>query len=239
MTFRRSVRTSIIATAIAVGAAALPVSVAGAAPVVAPSLRSPAALSLTVTAVSVQTVAPAERGDDLLVDQAADGLDAWMAFRATGDGPALQRYRLLRDSVATAAATRLGIDPARMVQAWRSADMAHQLVVLTAFTQLGTPYRAFQRRPGHGFDCSGFTSWAWGGTGVELARNSRRQIRNAAKRSADTAQPGDLVYYPGHVMLYLGVDHAIIHAPQTGRSVELSFVSKRHTRWARYGNPIG
>lgn len=232
MTFRRSIRTSIIATAIAVGATAVPVTVT-AAPSVMPA-SAPAVMTASVHAVNA-----AERGDDALVSLAVSGLDAWTAYRNAGDGPALQRYRLVRDQIARAAAVRLGIEPARMVAAWRSADTAHQLVVLTAFTQLGTPYHAFQRRPGHGFDCSGFTSWVWAQSGVELFRTSRSQIRAAAGRTTDTAQAGDLAYYPGHVMLYLGIDNAIIHAPQTGRSVELAFVGKHHSRSVRFGNPIG
>jgi cell wall-associated NlpC family hydrolase len=228
MTLRRLAHTSLIATALVVGAASLPL------PAAAASVQAPA-----IMPASVQSVAPSERGDDALVGLAASGIDAWSAYRMAGDGPALQRYRLVRDSVARAAAHRLGIVPARMVSAWRHADVAHQLVILTAFTQLGTPYHAYQRRPGQGFDCSGFTSWVWGRTGVVLNRTSRSQIRAAADRTADTAQVGDLAYYPGHVMLYLGVDNAIIHSPQTGRSVSLDFVGSRHTRSVRFGNPLG
>ena len=47
---------------------------------------------------------------------------------------------------------------------------------------------------------------------------------------------GDLVYYPGHVMMYLGVPDTIVHAPYTGRNVEVDFAPKH--RNLRYGNPI-
>ena len=228
MTLRRLAHTSLIASALVVGAASMPM------PAGAASMQAPA-----IMPASVQSVVPSERGNDALVGLAASGIDAWSAYRMSGDGPALQRYRLVRDTLARAAARRLGITPARMVSAWRHADVAHQLVILTAFTQLGTPYHAYQRRPGQGFDCSGFTSWVWGRTGIALNRSSSSQIRAAASRTPDTAQPGDLVYYPGHVMLYLGVDRTIIHSPQTGRSVSLDVVSSHHTRSVRFGNPLG
>ena len=41
--------------------------------------------------------------------------------------------------------------------------------------------------------------------------------------------------YPGHVMLYLGVGEAIVHASNPSTDVELSFTS----RSVRYGNPLG
>jgi cell wall-associated NlpC family hydrolase len=65
------------------------------------------------------------------------------------------------------------------------------------------------------------------------------RVPTPPKTPANTAQPGDLAYYPGHVMLYLGVDNAIIHSPQTGRSVSLDVVGSRHTRSVRFGNPLG
>ena len=52
-----------------------------------------------------------------------------------------------------------------------------------------------------------------------------------------TAQAGDLVQYPGHVMIWLGVDRAIVHAPYSGRTVEVDSFSTR--RNVRYGDPTG
>ena len=50
-------------------------------------------------------------------------------------------------------------------------------------------------------------------------------------------EPGDLIYYPGHVSLWLGVDDFIIHAPYSGRSVEFSHI--RSGRSVVFGNPEG
>lgn len=145
------------------------------------------------------------------------------------------------EDAAYAVATTLGVDGAALEQAWLRADQPHQIALLSALTQVGVPYRRNTSKVGVGFDCSGLTSFAWGQTGVELARHSTTQLRDAAPRSIDTAQAGDLVYYPGHVMLWLGVDNLIVHAPQTGRNVEVGHFSSRRVsvRNVKFGDPTG
>ncbi|MBI4884356.1 MAG: C40 family peptidase, partial [Actinobacteria bacterium] len=145
----------------------------------------------------------------------------------------------LRDLVAADAATRLGIDPLRMQAAWAGADQPHQLAVLAGLTQLGVPYRYLARKPGVGFDCSGLTSWAWEQAGLAIPRSSRYQINDLPEITMATAQAGDLVYYPGHVMLYLGVDYAILQSPRTGRVVTVASVWNRKLEKLRWVNPLG
>ena len=94
-------------------------------------------------------------------------------------------------------------------------------------SQLGVAYRRNTSKAGEGFDCSGLTTYAWAQAGVTLVRQSAAQIRAAAPRTWETAQAGDLVYYPGHVSMYLGVDRLIVHSPYTGRNVEVDHVPKR------------
>jgi cell wall-associated NlpC family hydrolase len=216
MTLRRTIHATLLASALAVGVASLP-STAQAAP--------------AVTSVAI--------GRDLLAGSASNALSAWISYATTGSSKALKDFRSLRDAVAAEAATRLGIAPATMQAAWRRADVSHQVVLVAAFTQLGTPYRHNASKPGVGFDCSGLTTWAWAQSGVALPRQSGAQIKKVAAVTAATAQAGDLVYYPGHVMLYLGVDNAILHAPYTGRNVEVDFVSKHHVKHLKFGNPLG
>ena len=83
---------------------------------------------------------------------------------------------------------------------------------MAALTELGMPYRYATSEPAVGFDCSGLTSYAWRRAGVDIANQSGAQIRAAAPRDHASAMAGDLVQYPGHVMLYLGVGDAIVHA---------------------------
>jgi cell wall-associated NlpC family hydrolase len=138
-----------------------------------------------------------------------------------------------------AVATSLGVDAGLMHQAWLAADQPHQTALLSALTQVGVPYHRNASKAGVAFDCSGLTAFAWGHSGVELARSSRSQLRNAAARTRETAQAGDLVYYPGHVMLWLGVDNLIVHAPQRGRDVEVGHVTDRRVKRLKFANPIG
>lgn len=183
--------------------------------------------------VAAPTTPPANSivtGDDPLAATAVAALDA-LAAGARGE------FGRLRDQVATEAAARTEADPAAMRAAWRQADRPHQVALLAAFTQLGTPYRTNASTPGEGFDCSGLTSWSWQQAGVALFHQSKTQIREAAPLSADTAQAGDLVYYPGHVMLFLGVGPAMIHAPFSGRSVEVIVLPARRVGRVKYGNP--
>ncbi len=157
-------------------------------------------------------------------------------FSDTGDTAALERLDAALAAMAAQAATALGIEPVRMQQAWASADVAHLKALLGAMTQLGVPYRKNTSVAGRGFDCSGLTSYAWKQAGVTITRQSRAQIQAATAVSANEAQAGDLVYYPGHVSIYLGVDRAIVHSVAPGRTVELGHLRKGKA--VRFGSPI-
>ena len=162
---------------------------------------------------------------------------AWSTFIVNDDRRAFARFGVLRDSIATVTAQGLGLDPIVMRDAWRRADSTHQLALLSAFSQLGVPYVRNAMRPGAAFDCSGLTTFAWGQVGTALAHQSLRQINAVGRVARQQAQAGDLVWYPGHIMLYLGVGDAVIHAPLSGRNVEVGFIAARRSRWVRFGNP--
>lgn len=221
MTIRHKVSATLIAAAATLGCAALPAS-ASAAPAAA---HAPSGVAIS--------------GRDGLAAYANAALDSWASYAGTGSTASLDTFVAIRDSIATEAARRLGLDAGAMRAAWAKADTSHQVALIAAFTQLGTPYRRNSSKPGIGFDCSGLTSWSWAQAGASLFHQSATQIKTARAVTRDTAQAGDLVYYPGHVMLYLGVGNAIIHAPYTGRNVELSSISKSKVNSARFGNPIG
>jgi len=175
--------------------------------------------------------------DDPLAPVAARALGTLTQLAATGTRATWSGYEADRHLIATTVAQRLAVDAAVLETAWSNADLAHQEALMAAFSQLGTPYRTNRSEPHVGFDCSGLTTYAWAQAGVSLPRQSGSQINMIARRTADTAQAGDIAYYPGHAMMWLGVDTAIVHAPYTGRTVEVDYATKKHS--LRFGNPVG
>ena len=147
-------------------------------------------------------------------------------------------YAKHRIATARLAARQLGYDEFLMIDAWSDASLDHQRAVLAAMTQIGVPYRSLASVEDEGFDCSGLTLYAWQASGVELNRISGDQIRAATRVDRDEASAGDLVHYPGHVMMYLGVGDAVVHSVSTGRTVEIDTISKTRASRVTFGNPI-
>jgi cell wall-associated NlpC family hydrolase len=130
--------------------------------------------------------------------------------------------------LAASIAPRVELDPARLVEAWtRAGNSPGMTAMLSALSQLGVGYRYASSKPGAAFDCSGLVRWAWSQAGVELPSNSSAIVRSATNTSVDELEPGDVLWYPGHVMLALGVDDAYVHAVGRGKVLEV------HSMWAR------
>ena len=183
---------------------------------------------------STASAAPASTG---AVAATSDQIALTAASALAAMGTSLFPVRL--GEVTNAAATQLEADAGRLFTAWAKADRAHQIALLSALTQVGVPYRRNASKVGVAFDCSGLTAYAWGQAGIEIAHQSRRQLRSSGLRTADTAQAGDLVYYPGHVMLWLGVDKLIVEAPERGRDVEVDQLGNRHIKHLKFADPTG
>jgi cell wall-associated NlpC family hydrolase len=147
------------------------------------------------------------------------------------------QFALRLADVSSVVATRLGVDQVRLDAAWVAADHVHQVALLSALTQVGVPYRRNMSKVGVGFDCSGLTAYAWAQSGFDLPHHSTTQLRDSAARTIATAQAGDLVYFPGHVMMWLGVDTLVVHAPRRGHPVELWQISTRSVNRIKFGDP--
>ncbi|MFV0427127.1 MAG: C40 family peptidase [Beutenbergiaceae bacterium] len=76
-------------------------------------------------------------------------------------------------------------------------------IVDIARRYIGTPYVYGGAAPG-GFDCSGFTSYVYAQLGISLPRTSSAQRYAGTVVSAAEAQPGDLLWAPGHIGIYTG-----------------------------------
>ncbi len=154
-----------------------------------------------------------------------------------GSGAAQTSFGVIRSQIAEMVGYQLGIDAEQFDEAWTAADLTHQTALMAAFSQIGTPYRSQQSKPGVGFDCSGLTSYAWSVAGLTIPRSSGDQIAAGTRLTAETAGAGDLVQYPGHVMMYLGVPGTMVHSPYSGRRVEVDFIPGKRINSVRYADP--
>ena len=141
-------------------------------------------------------------------------------------------------NIAAQAANFLGVDARVMQQSWLAADFAHQRALVNGLTQLGVPYKNNASTENVAFDCSGLVAFAWGKVGVGMTHGSSAQFASATQIQVEDAQPGDLIWRPGHIAMYLGVQGAVLQTPYSGRSVELQLMNERITSWVRYANPL-
>jgi cell wall-associated NlpC family hydrolase len=146
-------------------------------------------------------------------------------------------FEQARHELAGLVAAAENVDSARLEAAWRTADPRRLDVMFAALRQVGDPYIANTAGPDR-FDCSGLTLYAWRTAGVSLAHYSFTQRSQVPAADPAALKPGDLVFNlrstGGHVMMSLGLDNLIVHAPGTGRFVE---VSHYHNSTA-FGSPL-
>ena len=204
---------------------------AGALAVTVPSVAV-APLASPPTALATGTLA-VDRHSPAVVKEATEAIRAYRQYLLLQTPTSLQLYIQARREAARATAIALRVDPRVMRRRWAAAGHRHQIAVLAAVSQLGVQYRRNSSDPDVGFDCSGLTSWAWRRAGLSIPRSSGEQISAAAPRRRVTARAGDLVYYPGHVSMYLGVAGAIVHASDPEDDVELAYIG----RTVKWGDP--
>lgn len=99
-------------------------------------------------------------------------------------------------------------------------------IVEDALAYLGTQYRWGGRTPA-GIDCSGMVMMAYGMNGYSVTRFPKPDPGNGFREIGENdRKPADLLYYPGHVAMYLG-DGKMIHASSTAGGVVIADVDSR------------
>lgn len=94
-------------------------------------------------------------------------------------------------------------------------------IVQAAYSQLGVPYVWGGSTPGVGLDCSGLTQYCYRQAGIAIPRNSEDQAAFGRKVPVSEATPGDILWRPGHVGIYIG-DDRYIHEPHTGAACTIA-----------------
>ena len=93
--------------------------------------------------------------------------------------------------------------PAQAAPAPAAANPSGNSIVALALQHVGKPYVMGATGP-NAFDCSGLVQYVYGQAGISLPRTSYAQGAAGTRVSAAQAQPGDIVYYGGHVGIYAG-----------------------------------
>jgi cell wall-associated NlpC family hydrolase len=97
-------------------------------------------------------------------------------------------------------------------------------VAIRAISLLGAPYQWGGNGP-TAFDCSGLVRFIHDQLGIVAPRTAAEQFSAATPVPLSELEPGDLLFFRikgriSHVAIYTG-EGRFVHAPQTGRPVEL------------------
>jgi cell wall-associated NlpC family hydrolase len=161
---------------------------------------------------------------------AGKAIAAWDRWETAGQMGDYAAYIEGRDETARIVAYWLEVPAASLRWAWSSVAIEKQHALLAALSQVGVPYRSRASKEGKGFDCSGLMLFAFHSAGIDLPRSSRSQINASVEVDASRAQAGDVLFYPGHISMFLGIG-LIVHAPQTGMDVEVRHIFDRQVEF--------
>lgn len=119
------------------------------------------------------------------------------------------------------------------LEQYRAGSASGSAVIDAAMSQLGVPYVWGGTSPGVGLDCSGLTQYCYKSAGVLIPRNSEDQHAGGTSVPLTDAKPGDILWKPGHVAIFLGGD-SYIHEPQPGDVCKISTGISYFTCAVRY-----
>lgn len=98
---------------------------------------------------------------------------------------------------------------------FRSGSTRGSTIVQAAYSQLGVPYVWGGSTPGVALDCSGLTQYCYAQAGIRISHNSEMQLAELTAITLSQARPGDILYKPGHVAIFIG-GNEYIHEPHAG-----------------------
>jgi cell wall-associated NlpC family hydrolase len=171
---------------------------------VSPTVSVPADVEFTVEAPQAVATPPKTTAKaDPIVRRVEEIAAAEAAAEAEAAAAAAAAVAARSTEVASRSGARSEVPAAAQAAPAPAQNVASGSVIDIAYRYVGTPYVWGGSTPA-GFDCSGFTSYVYAQVGISLPRSSSAQRNAGTVVSAADARPGDLVWWPGHVGIYLG-----------------------------------
>lgn len=174
---------------------------------------------------------------DALRDRAVEALAAYENSIASSDPKVDDRYQRALAAVVSIVAARTFVPRSEMLEAWQTTSSRHQKAILVGMTTLGTGYLFGSDNPKKGLDCSGLVAYAWAKSGVKLPMKSDRQIDHSREVSREAARAGDIVGYPGHTMIYLGVGDIVLHSARPNLGVRVGPINWKESPNVKFADP--
>jgi len=114
-----------------------------------------------------------------------------------------------------------------------SEEQMRDNLVNTALDYLGTQYRWGGKSP-LGIDCSGLCSIAYLINGATIYRDAQiKEGYDMREISKEELKKGDLIFFPGHVGMYLGNDR-FIHSSSSNSGVSINSLNPEHEDYKEY-----
>ena len=224
-------RTAVVAASSGLMVSMVAVPATAADHVAAPALAAVDTAALTASARAVLNTSP-------VVASPAEAVFTVDAPAVTAEMPApppppepVRTRTASRTAERAAAAT-----PAAQTQATNNPipqSVSGNAVLEVAARYVGVPYVSGGSTP-DGFDCSGFTSYVYAQLGISLPRTSSAQRNAGQVVSRADAQPGDLIWSPGHIGIYAG-GNQMIDAPRPGKTIQFRSIWQSNPTFIRIG----
>ena len=196
--------------------------------VAAPAQATPATTSVNTSLAGTPAQATLNATDlNALTTQARQAIAAAPVVAVAPDA------ELKVESAAVSVVSAAENDEYRAQVAAEEAAEMGSAVVSIGMRYLGVPYLWGGSTPA-GMDCSGFTSYVYAQVGINLPRTSSEQRYAGTEVPWSQAQPGDLIWSPGHIAIYAG-DGMQIEAPVPGQSVRYSSIWQSNPTFLRVG----
>ncbi len=178
-----------------------------------------------------------------LTDQARQALAAAPVVTVAGDAEvSVERIRLdkVEDAITPAPEPEpepVVVETTTSTESTASASVSvpdsaiGSTIISIASRYVGVPYVWGGESPS-GFDCSGFTWYVYQQAGISIPRDSTSQRYAGTVVPFSQAQPGDIIWTPGHIGLYAG-GNMQIDAPRPGKTIQFRSIWQSNPTFIR------